>query len=229
MNYIEHLITGTGSLCGLLLIADRTGFAPVPDPVTLAAGLGMAALGSIAVDIDHPRSFISFTAPIWVFKLGVQALIFFSIPVIITIASSRQVNLMEPGQLLRWDVFGLLIAVVVGSSVLFLVSRLVHGFFKHRGPIHSPTFLVGITLFVTILLALFVRHWWWMGLLFSWGWFSHIAADGLTPKGIPLLWPLTSQRYNLLPGCLLAPAHIFVVVICAGSVVLLFARLLKIY
>jgi membrane-bound metal-dependent hydrolase YbcI (DUF457 family) len=229
VNYSSHILVGTGSLCAFLLAADLTGFAPVPEPVALAAGLGMTALGAIAADIDHPKSFISFTAPNWLFKISTRLLIFISIPVIITIASSRRVNLMEPGQLFQWNFFRLLVVVVVGVTALFLLSRLVQGFFKHRGPIHSPAFLVGITLFATILLALVVRPWWWMGLLFGWGWFSHLAADGLTPRGIPLLWPLSGERFTLLPGCLLASARILVVIASAFSVVLLVARLIKLF
>jgi membrane-bound metal-dependent hydrolase YbcI (DUF457 family) len=229
MNYSGHILVGTGSLCAFLLAADLSGFAPVPDPAALAYGLGMATLGAIVVDIDHPKSFISFTAPHWLFKLGTRLLVFISIPAIITIASSRRVNLMEPGQLIQWDVFRLLVAVIVGVTALFMLSRLVQGFFKHRGPIHSPAFLVVVTLCVTLSLALFVRQWWWMGLLFGWGWFTHIAVDGLTTRGIPLLWPLTSERFSLLPGCLLAPARILVVITSAFSVVLLVARLIKLF
>jgi membrane-bound metal-dependent hydrolase YbcI (DUF457 family) len=226
LNYTGHLIAGTGSLCAFLLAADMTGFAPVPAPVTLAAGLGMAALGAIAVDIDHPGAFISATAPKRLFKVGIKLLVFFSIPAIITIASRRRVNLMEPDQLLQADIFRLLAVVTIGAASLFVLSRLVHVLFVHRGPIHSPAFFVGVTIVMTILLALFVPKWWWMGLTFGWGWFTHLATDGLTPRGVPLLWPLTSEKFRLLPGCLLVPARILVVILSALSVVLLVARLL---
>ena len=229
MNYEGHLIAGTGSLCAFLLAADITGLAPVPAPITLAVGLGMAALGSIAVDIDHPGAFISSRAPFRLFNLGIRLLFFISIPAIITIASRRRVNLMEPDQLLQADIYRLLAVVTVGAAGLFALSRLVQVLFIHRGPIHSPAFFVGITTIVTILLVLFVPNWWWMGLTFGWGWFTHLATDGLTPIGVPLLWPLTSERFSLLPGCLLTPARFLVVVLSALSVVLLVARLIKLY
>jgi membrane-bound metal-dependent hydrolase YbcI (DUF457 family) len=228
MNYAEHILIGTGSLCAFLLAADISGIAAAPAPVPLAAGLGMAALGAIAVDIDHPASLISLT-PVRLFKLGARLLIFMSIPAIVTIASSRRVNLVEPGKLFHVDIFRLLMVVTMGAITFSILTRLIQGLFKHRGPIHSPAFWVGITIVVTILLALFVTKWWWMGLTFGWGWFSHIAADGLTSRGIPILWPLSSEKFRLLPSCLLAPARILMVTISVLSVVLLVARLLKIF
>jgi membrane-bound metal-dependent hydrolase YbcI (DUF457 family) len=227
MNYLGHIVTGTGSLCAFLLAADISGIAPAPAPVPLAAGLGMAALGAIAVDIDHPASLISLT-PVRLFKLGVRLLIFTSIPAIATIASSRRVNLVEPGKLFHEDIFRLLVVVTMGAITFSILIRLIQGLFKHRGPIHSPAFWVGITIIVTVLLFLFVPGWWWMGLTFGWGWFSHIAADGLTSRGIPIFWPLTSERFRLLPGCLLAPARILVIILSSLSVVLLVARLINI-
>jgi membrane-bound metal-dependent hydrolase YbcI (DUF457 family) len=186
----------------------------------------MAALGSIAVDIDHPGAFISATAPRRLFRVGIRLLVFISIPAIITLASSRRVNLMEPGQLLQAEIFRLLAAVTIGAASLFVFSRIVQGLFKHRGSVHSPTFWVGITIGITILLALFVPEWWWMGLTFGWGWFTHLAADGLTPRGIPLIWPLSNVKSSLMPGFLQAPARFLLVIVSALSVVLLVMRLI---
>jgi membrane-bound metal-dependent hydrolase YbcI (DUF457 family) len=229
LNYESHLVVGVGTLSAFLLAADMTGFAPVPAPVVLAAGLGMAALGSIAVDIDHPGAFISSRAPVRLFKLGIRLLVFISIPAIITIASSRRVNLMEPDQLFQAEIFRLLAVVTIGAASLFALSRFVQRLFIHRGPIHAPAFFVGVAMVVTLLLALFVPKWWWMGLTFGWGWFTHLAVDGLTPRGVPLLWPLTSEKFSLLPGILLIPARFLVVVLSALSVVLLVARLIKVF
>jgi len=227
VNYEAHIVVGTGSLCAFLLAADIAGFAPAPAPVTLAVGLGMAALGAIAVDIDHPGAFISSTAPKRLFKVAIRLLVFISIPAIITIASSKRVNLMDPDRLLRADLFRILAMVTIGAAGFFVLSRLIQGLFKHRGPIHSPAFFVGVTMVVTLLLALFVTKWWWLGILFGWGWFTHLAADSLTVQGVPLLWPVTNIKFSLLPGFLLCPARILVVVFSALSVVLLVARLLK--
>ena len=55
VNYEGHLIVGPGSLCAFLLAADITGFAPVPAPVTLAAGLGNGGPGSYRRRYRSPR------------------------------------------------------------------------------------------------------------------------------------------------------------------------------
>jgi membrane-bound metal-dependent hydrolase YbcI (DUF457 family) len=228
MNFTEHILISTGSLCTFLLAADLTGFSPVPDPLTLATGLGMAALGAIAVDIDHPSAFISSTAPTRLFKIASRFLFFVSLPAIITIASGRRLNLMEPGRLVQEDLFRLLVVVALGAGGVFLLSRIIHGLFEHRGPIHSPAFFVAITASVTLSLGLFVTRWWWMGTLFGWGWFSHLAADSLTHQGIPLLWPLSDEKIGFMPGCLLAPIRLFLVGFSILSVILLLARYLGI-
>jgi membrane-bound metal-dependent hydrolase YbcI (DUF457 family) len=43
-----------------------------------------------------------------------------------------------------------------------------------------------------------------LGLLVSYGWASHVLADGLTDRGVPLLWPLWRRRVRLPFG--LGPA-----------------------
>jgi membrane-bound metal-dependent hydrolase YbcI (DUF457 family) len=68
-----------------------------------------------------------------------------------------------------------------------------------------------------------------MGLTFGWGWFSHIAADSLTPMGIPLFWPLSDEKISLLPDSLLAPVRFFVVILSVLSVILLVARLIRFF
>lgn len=229
MNYEEHLIVGIGSLSAFLLAADAIGLAPIPATIPLAAGLGVTALGSIAPDIDHPRSMISSTLPKHLFKFGSRLLLLISMPVLITLASRRRYNLMDPGQLLQQDIFRLLLIITLGAAGLFTLSRLVNAFLKHRGPIHSPIFSAGIILVVTFLIAVFIPGWWWMGLTFGWGWLSHLAADSLTPAGIPLLWPLSNTRINLLPDIILSPARFLVIAISTLSIGLLIARLIRFY
>jgi membrane-bound metal-dependent hydrolase YbcI (DUF457 family) len=229
MNYEGHVIVGIGSLSAFLLAADVIGFARIPAPVPLAAGLGMAALGSIAADIDHPRSLISSTIPARLLKLGTRLLFFISLPAIVTIASARRVKLVEPERLIQQDIFRLLLVVTLGALGLFVISRVIHKSFNHRGPIHSPIFFVGVTMVTTIFLAFYLPNWWWMGLTFGWGWFSHITADGLTHMGIPLFWPLSGEKIHLLPGILLAPARFIVLLMSVLCVVLLTARLIQLY
>ena len=229
MNYEGHLIVGLGSLSAVLLAADAIRLAPIPGTLPLAAGLGITALGSIAPDIDHPRSIISATLPNYLLKFGSRLLLLISIPVFITVASRRKYNFMDPGQLFQQDIFRLLLIITLGAAGLLALSRIVHTLFKHRGPIHSPVFSVGVILVVTLLIAIFIPGWWWMGLTFGWGWLSHLAADSLTPAGIPLLWPLSTTRINLLPDIFLSPARFLAIVLSILSMGLLLARSIRVY
>jgi LexA-binding, inner membrane-associated putative hydrolase len=189
----------------------------------------MAALGAIAVDIDHPRSLISAVAPAHIFNIAVRLLFFVSIPAIISIASSRRVNLMDPNRLLKEDLFRLLVVVTIGAGGLLVLARLIHGLVEHRGPIHSPAIWVVVTIAMTIGLALFVPGWWWMGPLFGWGWFTHIAADSLTHQGIPFLWPISDEKTDFMPGCMLAPLRVSMLAISGLSMVLLVMRYLSVF
>lgn len=42
----------------------------------------------------------------------------------------------------------------------------------------------------------------WIGIMFTVGWLSHLAADAVSPLGLPFLWPLSARRYRLLPYAL---------------------------
>ena len=229
MNYESHVIVGVGSLSAFLLIADVVGLAAIPSPAPLAASLGMAAVGAIAPDIDHPRSMISASLPTFLLKMGSRLLFFISIPALITVASSRRYDIMNPETLFKQDIFRLLVVVILGASGLLALSRIVHVFFKHRGPIHSPTFYVGVSVVTPLLIALVIPGWWWMGLIFGWGWFSHLVADSLTPSGIPIFWPLTNKKYNILPDILLPPARFLLIALSIFSMILLIARMLKFF
>jgi inner membrane protein len=71
---------------------------------------------------------------------------------------------------------------------------------RHRGPTHSLVFCAGLAA------ATYGAQAWLLGgppasllltLVVLAGSLSHLAADGMTDEGIPLLWPLTSQRLGL--------------------------------
>ena len=67
---------------------------------------------------------------------------------------------------------------------------------KHRGLTHY-----GLTAGAVLLLAWLLARWLGhpeLGLAFGLGYTSHIVADGLTYRGVPLLWPVRS-RFYLLP------------------------------
>lgn len=79
----------------------------------------------------------------------------------------------------------------MGRRLPFL-SRPLAAIFGHRGLTHS-------LLAVALLLGLgFYGLGGWAAPLVV-GYLSHIAADGLTPQGVPLLWP--SRRRFSLPIC----------------------------
>jgi inner membrane protein len=76
-------------------------------------------------------------------------------------------------------------------------ARLLQLLLGHRGPLHS---------LAAVALA------WWVGLVLglalevdglagvaAFGWSAHLLLDALTPRGVPLLWPLP-LRFHLPPG-----------------------------
>jgi inner membrane protein len=71
------------------------------------------------------------------------------------------------------------------------VSRLL----KHRGPLHSALAAAGAGVVAELLgERLGVTG---LGALVAFGWASHILADALTDRGVPLLWPLWRKRLRL--------------------------------
>jgi inner membrane protein len=71
------------------------------------------------------------------------------------------------------------------------VSRLL----KHRGPLHSALAAAGAGVIAELLgERVGVTG---LGVLVAFGWASHILADALTDRGVPLLWPLWRKRLRL--------------------------------
>lgn len=78
-------------------------------------------------------------------------------------------------------------------------------FVTHRGPTHTLLFLVIVAVSSSLVGYHVAEHvgtdglqWTAIGAIASMvavG--SHLLADVLTPAGVPLLWPLTDQRYSL--------------------------------
>ena len=70
----------------------------------------------------------------------------------------------------------------------------------HRGVTHSLLACLLLTGGLALLLAE-LPAWSIRGLPFAFfvGYMSHLAADGMTQRGIPLLLPLTRRRFHLLP------------------------------
>ena len=65
-----------------------------------------------------------------------------------------------------------------------IIGRAVIKVFKHRGILHSLLF------FATISLALGLFFGEAYGLAFLLGYFAHVFADGITPMGVAILYPL---------------------------------------
>ncbi|RLG70718.1 MAG: hypothetical protein DRO11_05790 [Methanobacteriota archaeon] len=68
----------------------------------------------------------------------------------------------------------------------------------HRGPTHSPTFVLLTSFCFTVSLVLLgFRDFKRIFLLSFFGVCSHIVFDGITTRGIPVFWPLNREKYSL--------------------------------
>lgn len=87
---------------------------------------------------------------------------------------------------------------VFGVRPLKFLGFIVDKLFKHRGFLHS---LLALALLSFILLGFFSRLPKEVVIAVLLGYFSHLVTDGLTPQGIPWLYPL-EFRGTLLPKIL---------------------------
>ena len=200
MNYVHHAIIGVGTAAVGALAAEGLGAAPLP-----ALTLGISALavagGSIATDLDHPRSFISNSIPGLAVRIALAVLAIPLLAALGALLTTRDVlgswdqllGLIFGIQVLRWALIVLLLALgLMGLSWLLYKSL------RHRGPLHSLLFAAAVTGAACVTVAAF-RQDWQLGLAFGWGWTWHILADGLTPEGVPLFWPFSEVRSKALP------------------------------
>jgi inner membrane protein len=87
---------------------------------------------------------------------------------------------------------------LASRSVAWAVQHVLH----HRGPLHSAlAVLVAGVLFALLGAQLGLSG---LGPLVAFGWASHVLADAVTDRGVPLLWPLRRRRVRLPYG--LGPA-----------------------
>ena len=201
MNYIHHAIIGVGT-AGLGVVAsDVLGFPALP-LLTLGIGALIVGTGSIATDLDHPKSFISNSIPSRVIRIALAILV---IPLLAALAAmltthdfqgtwAQFTGLIFGVIFLRWALIAL--AAALG---LILLSWLLYKSLHHRGPLHSILFALGVT---AIACWAFWYYWlpWTWGLAFGWGWLWHILADGLTKEGVPFFWPFNDERRHTLPA-----------------------------
>lgn len=145
---------------------------------------GAAAAGSLAPDLDHPFSKASFGIPTALLGYGLGFLLVAGIQQRSTSPQFFDLSMLGEGYFAAAR-----LAVAVG--LILLVSSFVFGLlFKHRGPVHSLVFGVGITAAFTIGLAM-VGAPLWLCAPFALGWVAHLLADATTPHGVPyMLWPL---------------------------------------
>ncbi|HLN23094.1 MAG TPA: metal-dependent hydrolase [Patescibacteria group bacterium] len=76
----------------------------------------------------------------------------------------------------------------LGRRLPFL-SHPIAAVFGHRGITHSLLAVVAALMAWSTALG-------WMGPPLALGYLSHLAADALTPQGVPLLWPI-KRRFGL--------------------------------
>lgn len=126
MKGSTHLLLGL--LAGVALVSQRDSLEQI------AAVVIASCIGSLAPDIDHPKSLI-------------------------------RNKLSAPGHIAFF-------------------------WMKHRTITHSLVAMVAVTL-----LGIYVHQVY--GLAFAAGYATHVAADGLTVTGVPLLWPVSNFRYKV--------------------------------
>ena len=68
--------------------------------------------------------------------------------------------------------------------------------FAHRGILHTPLFVLLVTLLLSLLVPAIAHPIVWG---FGIGMLSHILLDMLTTSGVPVLFPLTRKKISLLP------------------------------
>lgn len=213
MNYGQHALIGIGTAGLGLWVAQAAGL-PRPETGTMLAGAAIVALGSIAVDIDHPRAFISRGLPL---ELLERALPLLALPVVFIAAAMISDDVGALKSLRSWlEISFVRWALIVAGLALALMvtSWIIAGTLKHRGPLHSLVFSVAMTI-VAIAIAVYLDHEWWWGLGFGWGWLLHILADGMTEWGVPLWWPYSSERAYVppYPGFEYAGSALFILAI----------------
>ena len=209
MNYVHHAIIGVGTASLGVVALEALGMPPLP-ATSLGLSILAAALGAIATDLDHPKSFISNSIPT---KLIRTTLMVLAIPLIIALGTFlitrdvqgtvKQFSAMVWGILfLRWAAVALMVALG-----LMGISRLLYKGLHHRGPLHSLLFALAMTIAACLAFQNLSTSW-AFGLFFGWGWLWHILADGLTTEGVPFFWPINDNRLHTLPHWTLGVAKV---------------------
>jgi membrane-bound metal-dependent hydrolase YbcI (DUF457 family) len=220
MNYIHHAIIGVGA-AGLGVVAAEALGLPRVALVKLVVGTLLVGTGSIATDLDHPKSFISNSIPSRAIRIALAILL---IPLLAALGAllttqdvpgtwMQLIGLLFGVNFLRWALITLVVALG-----LMLLSWLLYKSLHHRGPLHSGLFTLGVTAAACFALWWFWLPWTW-GLAFGWGWLWHILADGLTKEGVPFFWLFNDERRHTLPEGVCVVARPLLSVTAVGSII----------
>lgn len=218
---------GVGTAGLGVAVAEAFGLSPLP-LITLGMGALLVGTGSIATDLDHPKSFISNSIPSHIIRI---ALVILAIPVLAAVGAlfttqdvfgtwTKLTGFILGVNILRWALISLCVALG-----LMLLSGLLYKSLHHRGPLHSIIFALGVTLAACWVFWYFWLPWAW-GLAFGWGWLWHILADGLTEEGVPFFWPFNDVRKHTLPVWLCGTGRLLLyLAVIAGVILLVYFQL----
>jgi membrane-bound metal-dependent hydrolase YbcI (DUF457 family) len=230
VNYIHHALIGIGT-ASLGIVAAESFGAPAMPATTLAAAAVIVAAGSIATDLDHPRSFISHSIPSRVARIALTVL---TLPLLVALG----ILLTSSDVQGAWDlftawVFGVTflrwaLIILLLSLALMGLSWLLYKSLHHRGPLHSLVFTLGVALIACLAFWYFNADW-RLGLWFGWGWLWHLLADGLTEAGVPYFWPWKPDHKRLLPVWMLAIGRWLLSMVALAGVIILFVLRLQIW
>lgn len=152
-------------------------------PLPLAEGAAAGGLGALLPDLDEPGSTIS-NAPRILGRMAQRLL--------------RRATRGTPLRLLGW-LAGLLVGLA--AAVLNMVSRALSRLVRlasggHREGSHWLPVWAGLSFVAYAVTVPLLGP--WLGAGFCIGYLSHLASDGCTRSGIPLV-PRTAARLHLLP------------------------------
>jgi membrane-bound metal-dependent hydrolase YbcI (DUF457 family) len=221
MNYVHHAIIGVGTAGLGVAVAEAAGMHP-PSLAALGIGALVIGAGSIATDLDHPKSFISNSIPSKVVRIALGILV---IPMLAAMGAfysthdaqgtwTQFTGLVFGVNFLRWAL------IALGCAFgLMCLSWLLYKSLHHRGPLHSLLFALAVTAALCFILWWFWWPWDW-GLAFGWGWLWHILADGLTSEGVPFFWPFKDARVHSLPAWMCGVARPVLSLLAAVGIIL---------
>ena len=196
VNGGNHLVIGAGSTAVVLWGLSAAG-API-DIVTIGVGSIVAGLGALMPDIDHPRATASSALPRELMRRALSAAVpLAALALFFGVMGGKSAG---TGMLAIFAPYFKLAGVLALAAIAFFaLSAIVRAFSEHRGMTHSLVFAAGATIIACVGCAIFSVPVWY-GLLFGWGWLTHLGADATTSMGLPsLFWPFDSSGATAAP------------------------------